>query len=518
MVFSLDGRALVSGSEDRTIKVWNASLGLPAQTWRGHLQGLSALAFSSDARFLATGGHDKTAKLWSFPAGQEILTLRGHTACVSGVAFSPDRRCLATASWDQTVRIWDTVTANQLKVISGDVGNVTCVVYSHSGQTLAWAGNQGEIVLWDTQLRAVRTRLVAHRKGVMALAFSPDDCKLASAGSDHQVIVWDLASGQHHVLNGHTDFVSAVAYSPDGERLASAGGDGKVLVWDTATRQQLLCLDGHGCSVRSIAYSPDGQLIASGGQDGKVKVWDGRHRDEQLADQRQAIALLDHLSQNRTSDRELADSIRKVALVGDAVRREALELATPYRRGITHRLADALIQTLGAEQNLPKSAIVERVQRNSELSDSVRCEALVLAERYVGQPAVLGALSWATVRQQGAKPAQYAVALQRAEEAVQLEPANAALHVTLGIAYYRSGQYQNAANELAQSADASLRVFSDQEAARLAFLAMAKHRLGDIAGYKELLRRLNQPGACPGAEAHGFLLEAVSLASDTAKQ
>jgi WD40 repeat protein len=97
----------VSGSDDNTVKVWDASSGACLHTLEGHSHWVSSVAFSHDSTKLASGSWDKTVKVWDASSGACLHTLEGHTNSVNSVAFSHDLTKLASASWDRTVKVWD---------------------------------------------------------------------------------------------------------------------------------------------------------------------------------------------------------------------------------------------------------------------------------------------------------------------------------------------------------------------------------------------------------------------------
>jgi hypothetical protein len=105
VAFSPNGCTLASGSEDRTIKLWDVATQEEIATLKGHSDSVYSVAFSPNGRTLASGSRDSTIKLWDVATQEEIATLKGHSAWVYSVAFSPDGRTLASGSWD-TIKIW----------------------------------------------------------------------------------------------------------------------------------------------------------------------------------------------------------------------------------------------------------------------------------------------------------------------------------------------------------------------------------------------------------------------------
>jgi WD40 repeat protein len=104
--FSSDGARLITGGEDHTVKVCDATSGQLLQTLSGHTDDVFAVAVSRDGRWLASGGADTTIRLWDAKSGEARYMLRGHMGVVNSLAFSPDSHLLASGSRDRSVKVW----------------------------------------------------------------------------------------------------------------------------------------------------------------------------------------------------------------------------------------------------------------------------------------------------------------------------------------------------------------------------------------------------------------------------
>jgi WD40 repeat protein len=255
----------------------NASLTAPGgpliRILEGHTDSVRAVTVTSDGRCALSGSDDRTLRLWDLGTGQSVRTLEGHSQRVSGVAITPDGRRAVSASWDHTLRLWDSESGQTIRVLQGHTHLVNAVaVISDGGRALS-ASEDLTLRLWDLGTGQTVRTLEGHTGSVSAVAVTPDGCRAVSASYDRTLRLWDLGTGQtiRH-LRGHTDWVSAVAVMPDGICAVSASGDRTLRLWDLESGQTLRTLEGHTDQVSAVAVMPDGRC-ASASWDRTLRLW-----------------------------------------------------------------------------------------------------------------------------------------------------------------------------------------------------------------------------------------------------
>jgi WD40 repeat protein len=558
VVFRPDGRYLASGGLDQTVRIWEVATGHEVRALRGHTQAVMHLAYSPDGKRLATASWDGTVKVWDAEAEQESRALhlpsseasgvalspdwrraafgelngngieawdsqtgrtvrrRDHLSEVTALAFSPDGRRVVSGGFDRLLKVWDTATWEELHNLEGHGDSVLSVAFHPDGRHFASGSEDKSVRLWDVDTGREVRRFVGHTDAVSGVAFSPDGRLLASTSNDTTARIWETATGRlvrrfRSYIPVSTGAVTpyCVTFSPDGRRLAVSSNaldlPGLTTVWDVESGREVAHLRGHATAVAATAFSPDGERLATCSWDGTVKLWDA-------ATAREVLTLRGHHAPvlNVAFSR---DGRQLVSLGRDGIRVWDATPLPPER--LYERQAVDLVGNLFVRELLPRDEVLARLRADVSLAEPVREVALRLAETYRPDPSVLNTASWATVARPGGDPAEYTLALRRAEEACRLQPERGVYLNTLGVAQYRAGRYEAARQTLKHSEPINRASQGEAYPPDLAFLAMTYYRLGQKAEAEDVLRRLReamrQPRFAGDEEWAGFLSEAEAL-------
>lgn len=286
---SPDAKILVSGSVDKTVKIWEVATGTLLRTLSAHSQQVWSVATSPDGKMLASAGGDNQINLWEISTGDWLHRMSGLPAWVTAVAFSPDSKTLASGFKNGMIILWNVENdatgfpkGVKRQQLSGHSHPVLAIAFVKSHlpsppipPILVSGSIDGTIHIWKADGSILRT-LQYPREQLRALAISPDGQQIASGHGDGTFNLWDLNTGELRLkVKAHSDAVRAIAFGGDGRTVITGGGalDSLIKVWDATTGEWLQVLSGHTDTVHSLKLSADGRILTSGSEDNTIKVW-----------------------------------------------------------------------------------------------------------------------------------------------------------------------------------------------------------------------------------------------------
>jgi WD40 repeat protein len=139
IAYSPNGRQLVTGSADKTVRVWDATSGRSVRVLQGHKDAVTSVAFSRDGRFIVSASTDLTVRVWDASSGNTVAVLHGHTQWINSATFSPDGKYIISASDDRTARIWEVASQSAIATLRGHTSAIKSATYSPDGQFIATA-------------------------------------------------------------------------------------------------------------------------------------------------------------------------------------------------------------------------------------------------------------------------------------------------------------------------------------------------------------------------------------------
>ncbi|ETO10601.1 hypothetical protein RFI_26776 [Reticulomyxa filosa] len=240
-----DNQFMYSGSNDKTIRVWDVDNNKQMQSFNGHSKAVGCVKFSQyhyrihRRHVICSSSDDKTIRFWDIKNNQQFQIFDKHTSWVNSIVFSPfnSGRYLCSGSGDITIRLWDVETYNSLHVFNGHESRVWCVdisplqsnnnnndnkmnnigVIGGNGYTICSGSSDATIRIWDIETTKQLNVFKGHEYTLNDVKYGSNELvnTILSGSWDKSVRLWDIRSGQQiQKFNGHEDTVSCVEYSP----------------------------------------------------------------------------------------------------------------------------------------------------------------------------------------------------------------------------------------------------------------------------------------------------------------
>jgi len=271
----------VTGSGDRTIKVWDVASGQLRLTLTGHIEQVTGLAISERSPYMFSCGLDKMVKCWDLEQNKVIRNYHGHLSGVYSIALHPTLDILATGGRDATCRIWDIRTKVQVFALGGHNDTVSAILTQGTDPQIITGSHDKTIKLWDLRMGKTLSTLTYHKKSVRALAMHPTEHTFASGAADN-IKKFRLPEGEflHNMLQQQRAIINAMAINEDGV-MATGGDNGSMYFWDWRsgnafqqgeTIAQSGSLDSES-GIYAMSFDRSGTRLVTCEADKSIKMW-----------------------------------------------------------------------------------------------------------------------------------------------------------------------------------------------------------------------------------------------------
>jgi autophagy-related protein 16 len=240
VAFSPNNQMVLGGSTDSGCRVWNVGTGRARHTLTGHTKQIYAADFATDTK-VVTGSYDRTIKVWELNQGTCLKTLLNAKSIVNDLETSKISNSIVSAHFDCAIRMFDLRTYDMVKEISKAHDNqVTSVNISRDDTYIVTCGKDSVIKIWDSRKSYDPVHILKHNDFKVTIntnkaVFSPCGSYVASGSANGQVYVWHIISAHNtpmeNVLKGHKGVITDVAWSFDGSQVASSSVDKHVMLY-----------------------------------------------------------------------------------------------------------------------------------------------------------------------------------------------------------------------------------------------------------------------------------------------
>ena len=237
------------------------------------------LVFSDDGKYLLSCSHDEPVILSDAKTLKKIKTFDGHTGSVYSVLFKSENE-IVSCSWYHEIIVWDINSGNQIATV--DTGNNCGFLALNPNKEMIVVGQiDGNIIAYESTivnntLKKITDLPKIHTNWINSLCFTPNGKMLISFSDDTTINVYEVLSNKsfNHLrtLTGHTNAIYGGAISPDGEIIASGSVDNTIKLWNINTGNCVKIIKSHTSAVGQLAFSHSGSFLASVSDDCTIRI------------------------------------------------------------------------------------------------------------------------------------------------------------------------------------------------------------------------------------------------------
>jgi pleiotropic regulator 1 len=290
----------VTGSADRTMKIWDLASGKLQLTLSGHIMAIRDMVISSKHPYLFSVSEDKTIKCWDLEKNQVIRDYHGHLSAVYTIDIHPELDIIVTGGRDSSIRVWDIRTRTPIHVLTGHKNSINKVKCQNIEPQIISCSMDSTVKTWDLINGKCLKTLTFHSKSVRAFIINEKDEEIISGSSDgmkkfklpncdylQDLSFWD----NYNIIEQGNLIINSMSFN--NENVVFAGCDnGKFAFWDWYTGEMFqndvqIPVPGSLDSENGIlcsTFDKSGDRLITGNIDKSVRIWkkdDDENEDEE---------------------------------------------------------------------------------------------------------------------------------------------------------------------------------------------------------------------------------------------
>lgn len=273
LAYDTTGKYILSGAQDRSICLWNASTGLKLHQYSFHSQEVLDVAISNDSSKFASGSGDRNVCLWDVTSATVLARHGGHLARINSVAFNRDASVLASASYDKSIKLWDTKSRSHrpIQTLDDAKDSVSSVVIKDYE---IWSGSvDGYLRVYDLRYGKLSSALLFHP--VTSVWPTKDSSTVLVSCLDSVVRLMDKSTGsllQSYRGHANAQFRIKSFFLDNEEKVVSPSEDGKIYIWDFLEGGVVEKFGTQGTAY-AISVHPDEKQLAASTLQGTIEFW-----------------------------------------------------------------------------------------------------------------------------------------------------------------------------------------------------------------------------------------------------
>lgn len=278
ILFENNSGQLITGGQDRSIKIWDTNTGSLSRTLYGCLGSVLDLTMTHDNKSVIAASSSNNLYVWDVNSGRVRHTLTGHTEKVCAVDVSKiSSRYVVSAAYDRTIKVWDLQKGYCINTIIFH-SNCNALCFSMDGQTICSGHVDGNLRLWNIQTGKLLSEVAAHSQAVTSISLSRNGNNVLTSGRDNIHNLFDIRSLEvYSTLRATGNRVasnwSRSCLGPDDNHVASGSADGSVFIWSISEADIVSTLKEHTTAVLCCSWSGLGKPLASADKNGYVCIW-----------------------------------------------------------------------------------------------------------------------------------------------------------------------------------------------------------------------------------------------------